>query len=393
MWAVGLAGWYAAAGGSHGNTRDVLRVAADGWLLAHGAPLALAGATVTASPLGLTLGCAWLTYRIGRRAARSCVVDDLRSVGFGTVVLGGVYAIFAMLVALLASTPTAQPGLGLSFVGGAVVGAVAGGAGLVRGAGLTSDLRRALPVTALSAAYGAATALVAALVAGTVLTVVGLGFHFQAAVEVAKGLHYDATGAVLSLLLVAALVPNAALLGSAYLLGPGFALGAGTVVSPGAVVVGPLPAVPLLAAVPASGWAPGWAATFLAVPVLIGIVAGYLAGRLLPTGSYRSAALRGLLGGLAACVLLTVLVSWAGGSIGPARMAHLGADLWPVLRAAFLAFVPTGVLGALVAAWRNRRQEVTDARHPEVTDEVTDDEVTDSEETLTVPVPRPAPEE
>src|SRR5690349_7365016 len=55
LWVVGLVGWFASDGGSHGTTKSVLRVAADGWLLAHGAHLTVGPAVVTASPLGLTL--------------------------------------------------------------------------------------------------------------------------------------------------------------------------------------------------------------------------------------------------------------------------------------------------------------------------------------------------
>ena len=46
--------------------------------------------------------------------------------------------------------------------------------------------------------------------------------------------------------------------GGVYLVGPGFALGTGTVVSPAEVDLGPVPALPVLAAIPADGPAPGW---------------------------------------------------------------------------------------------------------------------------------------
>ncbi|WP_201524079.1 DUF6350 family protein, partial [Klebsiella pneumoniae] len=87
LWFVGLIGWYADDGGSHGTTTSVLRVGADAWLLAHGSPLALRDAVVTASPLGLTVLCGYLTYRLARHAGAACEVDGLRTVGLGTVVL------------------------------------------------------------------------------------------------------------------------------------------------------------------------------------------------------------------------------------------------------------------------------------------------------------------
>src|SRR3954447_9044981 len=122
LWVVGLVGWFASDGGSHGTTRSVLRVAADSWLLAHGTTLVLRDVTITASPLGLTLACAYLTYRFGRRAGRTGAGEDLRSVGMAAVALGGMYAVVALLTSLLAATPGVVPGLGSAFVGGAVVG-------------------------------------------------------------------------------------------------------------------------------------------------------------------------------------------------------------------------------------------------------------------------------
>ena len=69
----------------------------------------------------------------------------------------------------------------------------------------------------------------------------------------------------MSLLLLAAILPNVVLLASTYLLGPGFAVGSGTVVSPAEVSLGPVPSVPVLAALPDDGWAPGWTIALLAV--------------------------------------------------------------------------------------------------------------------------------
>ena len=51
-----------------------------------------------------------------------------------------------------------------------------------------------------------------------------------------------------------------------YLLGPGFAVGTGTLVSPAAVVLGPVPAFPLLAALPADGPAPALDGALVALP-------------------------------------------------------------------------------------------------------------------------------
>jgi hypothetical protein len=366
LWFVGLVGWYADEGGSNGTTTSVLRVAADAWLLAHGSPLTLRDAVVTASPLGLTLLCGYLTYRLARRAGAATDVDSLRTVGLGTVVLAGSYAAVALLTSVLAGVPAAQPGMGQAFLGGAVVGGVFGGAGLVRGAGRLGELRRLIPVPALSIGYAAAVTVLVMAALGALLTAVGLVVHWSAAVEVVDALGLDLTGGLMSLLLLAVLLPNVVLLASTYLLGSGFAFGAGTVVSPAEVALGPVPSVPVLAALPADGWAPGWAIAFLAVPVLAAALAAFLVGRTIPTSSYQAAAVRGLGGGALAGLLLTVAASWAGGAIGPGRMAVVGVSFGETLMASVWALAVGAVLGALPATWSARRHEVADARHPEL---------------------------
>jgi hypothetical protein len=365
LWFVGLVGWYADDGGSHGTTRSVLRVGADAWLLAHGSPLTLHHVVVTASPLGLTLLCGYLTYRLARRAGAASDVDDLRTVGLGTVVLSGSYAAVALLTAVLAGSSSAEPGMGAAFLGGAMVGGLFGGLGLLRGAGRGAELRRLIPVPALSIGYAAVTTVLLMTALGALLTAVGLVVHWSAAVEVVDQLRLDLTGGLLSLVLLAAVAPNVVLLAASYLLGSGFAFGAGTVISPAQVELGPVPSVPVLAALPDSGWNPGWAIALIAVPVLAAAAAAFVTGRTLPTSSYQSAAGRGLGAGFAGAVLLTLAAASAGGAIGPGRMGDIGVPFGETLMAAVVALGCGGVLGALSACWWTRRQGIPDARHPE----------------------------
>lgn len=360
LWFVGLIGWYADDGGSHGTTTSALRVGADAWLLAHGSPLAVHQAAITASPLGVTLLCAWITYRLARRAGEASVVEDLKAVGLSAVVVAGCYAAVALLTAVLAGKPGAEPGLGAAFLGGALVGGVAGGAGLLRGCGRAGELRLLVPLRALSMGYAAATTLLFMVGVGALLTVTGLVAHWSAATEIVDTLNLDLTGGLLSLVLLAAIAPNIVLLAATYVLGSGFAVGVGTVVSPAEVTLGPVPSVPVLAALPDNGWAPGWAVALVAVPLLVAAAAAFLTGRTLPTSSYQSAAVRGLGGGALAAVLLTLAASFAGGSIGPGRMAHLGVSVGETFLAALLPLGIGGLLGALVATWWTRRHDIPD---------------------------------
>jgi hypothetical protein len=213
-------------------------------------------------------------------------------------------------------------------------------------------------------AYGAVGAVVLLAAAGALLVAVALAVRLPVAAEVADQLGLDLTGGLFSLLLLAAVAPNLVLLAASYLVGPGFAVGAGTVVSPAEVALGPLPSVPVLAALPPDGWAPGWLAGLLAVPVVAGAVAAWIAGRTLPTSSYRTGLLRGLGAGAAGAVLLAVLVAIAGGSIGPGRMAETGIGFFGLVGPALAALGLGGAAGGVLSAWWARRQGDADAGHP-----------------------------
>jgi hypothetical protein len=324
FWAVALVGWFASDGGSHGTTRTALRIGADAWLMAHGAHLQVGDTTVTAVPLGLSVLCAWVAYRAGRWAGRTSEVEDLLSLGLGAVVLGGTYASVALVTAVLASTPAVAPDPLLAFLGGALVAGAAGGLGLVAGSGLRSELRALLPAHARAVLFGALVGFLAVYAAGALLSAAAVALRGQAVANVLSGLHVDGAGALFSVGLVAVLAPNLAGWGASYLLGPGFSLGTGTVVAPSGVVLGPLPAVPVLAAVPSNGPAPGWALAVLAVPVLCGLYAGHASARRFPTRSYAVGAARAAGAGLLAAVGLAVLAGLSGGSVGGGRMAEVG---------------------------------------------------------------------
>jgi len=154
---------------------------------------------------------------------------------------------------------------------------------------------------------------------------------------------------------MALFAPNAALLGAAYLVGPGFAFGAGTAVSPTAVSLGVVPAFPLLAALPDEGPTPGWLVVLLAVPALgAGLGIARVLSRRAPTG-YDVAAIRGALAGLAAGVVVTLLIGLSGGALGNGRMADIGAPFGEVLVFATGLMCLGSLVGAVGQNWWRRR--------------------------------------
>jgi hypothetical protein len=357
--AVGLVGWYASDAGGHGTTRDALRVASDGWLLAHGAQLHLAtgavSATVTAVPLGLTLLCAYAAHRSGRWAAATSAVEDARTLALGALVLAATYGLVALVVSLLAATPTAEPGLLRSFVGAFLVALLGGGTGLLRGARDAFDWRAGIPEAARAVMLGAVASALLLFAAASVLLTVALLMDLGSAANVLSRLHADVAGGLLYTALVAAVAPNAVLLSGAYLLGPGFAVGTGTLVSPGVVTLGPVPAFPLLAALPAPGTPPTWLSALVAAPVAAAVLGTVLMLRRHPALTYDSGALRGLGSGVCGGLLLTGLIALAGGSVGPGRMADIGAELLDTAVSATVSMGVGGLFAGIAATWWARR--------------------------------------
>jgi hypothetical protein len=192
-------------------------------------------------------------------------------------------------------------------------------------------------------------AAAAALVAGALAADLGT------AATVLTRVAPDTSSALFLSVVVCGFVPNAVLLAVAYLLGPGFAVGSGTLVSPAVVSVGPVPAFPLLAALPSEGATPWWTTWLVAGPVLLAAVGAGLAGRRFRVLRFEVGAVRGLGAGLLAGPVLTALVSLAGGPAGPGRMAVVGASALEVLPAATVATAVGGLIGGTATVWFSRR--------------------------------------
>ena len=350
--AVGVAGWFFSGADGGTGSADALRVGADAWLLAQGAHLDLASTHVTVVPLGLTVLCAWVCHRLSRWARGGSPAPGWRAGWLSAALLAGGYGAVAAATALVASTSQAHPRPSAAFVGGFVLAFLAGGAGL------TSDRtwRSRLPAPVAATLTGA-TATVLLMVAASALVLCGgLLRGFGAAANVLSGLHVDTAGALLYTVVVAGVAPNAALLTGCYLLGPGFQVGVGTAVTPTGVALGPVPAFPLLAALPGDGPAPWWTLLLMGVPVLAAGAAAVLMLRRHPVRGYETGALRGLAAGVGGGVLFAVLATVASGSVGPDRMSEIGVGLLEVLPAAVLSLGLGGVLGGLVGTWWVRRR-------------------------------------
>ncbi len=354
---VAVVGWFLADAGAHGETTDALRVGADAWLVGHGSRLTVSGVPLGIVPLTLTLLIATVVFRFGRRAGlTSQPVEDDRTVALGATILTGIYVVIAVVTCVLVAQDSASPFIGRTIFGSLLISAIAGTLGLASGTGRLGDWVCRVPGWVRSIAYGASVAFLLLVVASSVLVAGALLAGLNDAATVMSELHLGPGDYGMYALATVAVAPNAVLFGAAYLLGPGFAVGTGTIVSPSVVSLGPVPAFPLLAALPGSGPTPEWAVGVLAVPVIVGATGAVLAQRAYRVTAYDSAALRGFGSGLGGALLITLAVALAGGPMGTGRMADIGAPVGEVAVAAMMAMSLGGLLAGVATAWWQRRR-------------------------------------
>ncbi|NCT89589.1 hypothetical protein GXB85_01275 [Cellulomonas sp. APG4] len=320
-------------------------VGASFWLMGHGAPVTVGGATLTIVPLGVTALALFAAYASARRSAH----PTPSAWAAGTVG----HVLLVVVSAVLLGQVEASAGGALTLlrlvVGGALVGGVGLGLGTVRLRRIRDMTRpwweRIDPHVRTGAVAG--TLVLALLVAlASVVTAGWVVAHRAAAGDVIEGLGVDLFGGFLMAVAQLALAPNLVLWVLAWLTGPGFAVGAGTTFSPTEVASGPLPALPMLSALPTDLDHPDllrW------VPVTV-VLAGALAGMWLEArtraGRGRHVLLTCVWGGLAAGVLSAVATLAASGAAGPGRLAVVGAS--PL--AVGLHVVALSWLGMLLAA-------------------------------------------
>ena len=365
--ALGVTGWFLTDAGSHGTPRDGLWVGALAWLMAHGSGVHVGGSLVSVMPLGITLVCAWSTWRIGHRLGDSIsghgpdaqrIADGERdwTVPAAALLFTAGYVAVAVLTGNLASTATTAPDSSRVVFWSVLLCGVLGGPAIAVGSGRAAIWTATLPASVLATAASCRRVLSTWLLVSLLGFLVALVTDFDTALNVASQLGTD-TGATVQLVVVSLLVvPNAAVFSGSYLLGPGFTVGAHTLVSPSVVTIGALPMFPLLAALPDAGPTPGWTPALVGVAPLVGALGAMRAQRKHPTYRWEEGALHGCGGGMLAGALFGLLALLAGGAVGPGRMSDVGPLTGSVLVHAVTAFGVGGLLGGLVATWWQRRR-------------------------------------
>ena len=366
--AVGVIGWFVTDAGVHGAPRDGMRMGALAWLAGHGSGFTVMGARVTIVPLGVTAMTVWSMWRLGHRVGDSVsghgpdadrISDGERdlTVPIAIMTFFAGYAVVAVLVATLAAGTTADPSVPRVLAWTIAMTALVAAPAIAIGSGRAAIWAAFMPTT-VRAGAAVAGAVLGTLLAVSMLTfLVALALSFGDAATMTSSLHPSPAEAGLYAVVNAAYAPNAALYAGSFLLGPGFAVGGATLVSPAAVVTGPLPVVPLFAALPSVGTPAGWVGSLMLLPPLVAGIAAYrtLRPRAL---TWDQVALAGCGGGLAAGFGFAVLASLSGGAAGPGRMRFVGPFTRDVLVHAVTACGVGALLGASVVAllvWRSNR--------------------------------------
>jgi hypothetical protein len=364
--ALGVGGWFLTDAGAHGTPRDGLWVGALAWLMAHGSGVHVGGTLVSVMPLGITLACAWATWRIGHRLGDSIsghgpdaerIADGERdwTVPAATLFFTVGYVGVALLTGRLAATTETAPDLHRVVLWSVLLCLVLGGPAIAIGSGRAAIWTATLPASVPATAAACRRVLGTWVLVSLAAFLVALVTDFDTALNVTSQLDTDA-GATVQLVAVSLLVvPNAVVFSGSYLLGPGFTVGTHTIVSPAAVTIGALPMFPLLAALPDTGPTPAWTPALVGIGPLVGAVGAMRAQRTHPTYRWEEGALHGCGGAMLAGALFGLLALLAGGAVGPGRMADVGPLTGSVLVHAVTAFGVGGLLGGLVATWWQRR--------------------------------------
>jgi hypothetical protein len=345
----------------------VARLGGQAWLLVHGVPLSLsldapsggAGApadagTLSFIPLGLTIVPILLAWRSGRRLARASYADNLWQALAGA---GAAYAVFGFATGFLCRTSE----VGVGLVAATLMPLVPFGLGLVAGARREAgSWSRLIGVDAVDwiartgqysrwagsylwavARAGLMSVLGALALSGALLTA-ALVVHWAEVVTVYEAVGADPVGGAALTVAQLGYAPHLLVWTLGWASGAGVTLGAGSTAGALATAVGPLPPVPVLAAIPTGETLLGPAA--LVVPVLAGVAGGWwfvregedhfdewlsIKVRARWFTAPVSALFLGSLVGASAGVLASGLAWLTGGSAAVGRFTQLGVDpLW-----------------------------------------------------------------
>ncbi|HEY0259952.1 MAG TPA: DUF6350 family protein [Lacisediminihabitans sp.] len=344
------------------------RAAADIWLLGSGVDVTMTLDPAIATSLGFAgagkpfvltialLGFALLTALLGARAGRRIGQTPHWRLGALTGIV--TFAVVSLVITLSTVFASARPSLWQGILLPTLVFTIGMALGTALARSRPVDAPAAVPAdrgipyrsvgaTVLRGGSGAAAIVVAA--AG-ILLALRLLFGYGKIIALYEGLHAGALGGVAVTVGQLAFLPNLVIWTASWLVGPGFAIGTGSSVSPIATSLGPIPAIPVLGALPSGGLS--WGYLGLLVPVLAGFaVAIVLRPRLvraLGPGKTVWLVVAGVAIGVVGGIALGLLAWASAGSAGPGRLVDVGPSPWLVAAYGALEIGVAAAIGMLV---------------------------------------------
>lgn len=369
---------------------SVFRMCGQVWLLIHGVPLhvnlsvgsdspVVVTGLLSFIPLGLTLIPFFLAWRSGRRIARASYTDQLWQGIAGAL---GAYLLVGLVTGF--AVPTEEVGVNLGAA--ALIPLIPAGLGVIVGArreagswgrlvgvdfvewvATTSQHSRWAGSYLWSVIRAGMVGYAATFCLAALGLTVSLVMRWLEISNIYQQLQPGPIGGAVLTIAQLGVIPNLVLWSLAWISGGGIALGVGSTLGPLGTAVGPLPAMPVLGALPAGNLDSAW--VFMLLPVLAGILAGWW---FLREGENHfedwisirlkvrwvalavSTLLLGLFIGAIAGVV-SLLGSWlAGGSLGIGRLTEMGPHVW------MTAVLLTGevglgvIIGYLVAPFLER---------------------------------------
>jgi hypothetical protein len=214
-----------------------------------------------------------------------------------------------------------------------------------------------------SPALRAGTAVVAILLgASAALLALLVGFSWINIINFYEALQVSVLGGITVTLGQVAVLPNLVVYGASWLTGVGFSIGEGSQFGPLGSAAGPLPNLPILAALPAGTISVGL--VFLLVPLLAAAYATFGVKRHAAEMRFEfanplwAALALGSSIGLVAAVEMALLATAASGSVGPGRLGVVGVSPFVL---GVVVFFEVGIV-ATIAAFSVARPDRPD--HP-----------------------------
>jgi len=358
------------------------RASVDIWLVGHGADVRLQLDPTVASSLGIgsadsnfvitiaVLGFALLTLLLGIRAGRRVSETKFRLVG--ELVAVGTFAALSLGATLSAVNEFARP----SIWQGALLPTAIFTVGIIIGSVQTrrhsedddgssirdwiNDWSPEARASVGAALRGGAAAIAGLMLVASITVAVLFVIGYARIISLYESLHTEILGGIALTIAQLAFLPNLVIWAASWLVGPGVAIGTGSAVSPLATTLGPVPALPVLGALPQGELAFGFVG--LLVPVVAGFLAAivvqpHLARGLGTAHRTRWTVATGIGMGIVGGLILGLLAWFSAGAAGPGRFVDVGPDPILVGTSVAVEIAIAATIGLFTAGRRPRSPE------------------------------------